>query len=231
MTNPEFGGDHCDIKLTSAFVRQLDHAWAGKDRYTDDEISEFVDAQLAFAKRFSPILLRAYGAGELDLVQALHWAGHVSGACSADEQRQIVGDIALRAIALGRPKLLNSSKPRYPTAVKEFAVDLVLALKELFPGVPMIAGYARPRDSIIGLAVVALAIFGICPPPPRPGAGELNQVSGCWDFAYRNPLRGRERLRLSEPTLSIRTLHRWYLDHRHLAGQTAKRGRPRQESM
>ena len=217
-------GTNEDIDQSAVFRELLGPVWAiAMEGPNEDRLTEFIEIRARFAKHFGNLALSAYKSGELDLLQTLHWVSRISGSNPEEERRELLGDVATRAIALGKPRLLNAPRPRYPKAIRDFAVDQVLMVKAEFPEWPLISTYDRPKKSVIGMVVGLLAIFGVCPPPPRPGVGTWDRTNGPWDLARRQG----PTPELLKPSLSHRTLHRWYLERAHSMGAVSPRGRQR----
>jgi hypothetical protein len=119
----------------------------------------------ALGRVVSRLVLAAYKAGEMDLVQALNVVHRC--AVGSDQLTRILGEAAAGGLALGEPKLLNRRKPAYPAWLKRFAVDLVDRTQKQFPQMPLSTKDERVT-SVLQFTVRILAANNLCPMPPRP---------------------------------------------------------------
>jgi hypothetical protein len=172
---------------------------------------ELKRAHADFARLVMHASLGAYESGEMEMPDVVSVLCECARYCR-DMERYLILGLAVERMRKIEPKKLKRTRPKNPKWVKDFAVDLVESFLASGLDIPLTppSGLSHPdpnEDSILKRVTQLLAMHRLCP---------LN-----------TPTIGA-RLKPDEigPTLSIKTLHKWYRDRQKAAGNLG-RAKPR----
>jgi hypothetical protein len=171
------------------------------------------------ARELIDYVVKDYAVGDIDLVHGLVIIDAVALNVGTERREKLLGEFSAKALDCGKPRYLGHRKPRYPSWLKRYSVDLVQRAEAILP-IPLTPSHrtsveSQPLDSsILRLVTWQLAFFGIWPGPVATRNG--------WEFVPWDAMT-KEGTRTLLP---MRVLYRWYLDRKRREGTSRPRGRP-----